>query len=111
MELTIKLLLALGFEEQEIKPQYGQRHECSSERNLLVSHIFILKSQGTRYYLLRANGGWWFGDEPLDDGGWDCMGHAITHVEEMIGFAYHDGLKDGANELRKELAELMKPVD
>jgi hypothetical protein len=39
------------------------------------------------------------------------MGHAITHVEEMIGFAYHDGLKDGANELRKELAELMKPVD
>ena len=102
MELTIKVLLELGFEEQEVKPQYGQRH---GEK--LVSHIFTLKSQGTNYYLIRA-AGWWFGDEPLDDGGWDCKGHAITHVEEMIGFAYQDGLKDGANELRKEFADLMK---
>lgn len=38
---------------------------------------------------------------------WDMDGHHVSSLEEMLAFAYLDGLRDGRNQLRNDLKELL----
>lgn len=39
---------------------------------------------------------------------WDMDGHSCSDMEEALAFAYKDGLRDGRNELKSDLRELLK---
>lgn len=47
---------------------------------------------------------WEFGYDPEKPN----IGHFVTDVEEMVSFAYRDGLVDGRNSLRHDLKELLR---
>ncbi len=68
----------------------------------LGNGVWEFKSHGIHYSIVQRPGICTDGKPSYDFGT-----HAITHVEEMIGLAYKDGLEDGKAEMREDFAALM----
>ena len=81
-------------------------------REVEKGRLWELKTAGYVFNILQMQGVCTDGEHAYDFGGcetsdgWQCN-HSVTHVDELIGFAFGDGWEGGKKEFKRDLAEFL----
>jgi len=81
-------------------------------QEIIVGQLWEMRIHGYVFNIRKIAGTCTDGKPAYDFGGHDTSdgwqhNHSVTHVDEMIGCAYGDGLHDGKKEFKQELADLL----